>query len=297
MAGSEVTAPRLAEVVAALSLATDVGLGQPMEHGLRSCLIATRLAEALELDPPQLEATYWVSLLAMAGCTGDSSEMAAIFGDDIEFRRGFYDIGSVTSAVPALPVLAGRVRRRRGAPGPRRGRAGGDAHGRGHGGLRGRLRDHRAVRGAPRAGCRRQHPAGAEVRALGREGGPTAPSPASRSQSRRGSSGSPGARRPTIGWAGCPRRPLGWSGTPEPPWTRTWWWSPFPATGDLRRAGGGLLGHSRRERAAALAAERARVRRRAGGARRLRRPQVAVVHRPLARGGSTWQRRPPGAPA
>jgi HD-GYP domain-containing protein (c-di-GMP phosphodiesterase class II) len=100
VAGSEVTAPRLAEVVAALSLATDVGLGQPMEHGLRSCLIATRLAEALELDPPQLEATYWVSLLAMAGCTGDSSEMAAIFGDDIEFRRGFYDMGPSPAAVP-----------------------------------------------------------------------------------------------------------------------------------------------------------------------------------------------------
>ena len=93
-------APRLVEVVAALSLATDLGLGQPMEHGLRSCLIATRLAETLELDAADREAIYWVGLLAMAGCTGDSSEMAEIFGDDIEFRRGMYDVGPAATDVP-----------------------------------------------------------------------------------------------------------------------------------------------------------------------------------------------------
>lgn len=36
---------RLAELIAALSLATDLGLGQPMEHVLRSCLISMRLGE------------------------------------------------------------------------------------------------------------------------------------------------------------------------------------------------------------------------------------------------------------
>ena len=41
---------RLAEVLAALSLATDLGMGQPMEHMLRQCLIALRLAERLGLD-------------------------------------------------------------------------------------------------------------------------------------------------------------------------------------------------------------------------------------------------------
>jgi hypothetical protein len=34
---------RLAELVAAFSLATDLGLGQPLEHALRSWLIAARL--------------------------------------------------------------------------------------------------------------------------------------------------------------------------------------------------------------------------------------------------------------
>jgi hypothetical protein len=35
---------RLAEVVGALSLATDVGMGAPLEIGLGTCLVATRLA-------------------------------------------------------------------------------------------------------------------------------------------------------------------------------------------------------------------------------------------------------------
>ena len=40
---------RLAELVAALSLGVDLGFGQPMEHVLRQCLIALRLAERVGL--------------------------------------------------------------------------------------------------------------------------------------------------------------------------------------------------------------------------------------------------------
>ncbi|MDX6696774.1 MAG: hypothetical protein QOE65_171 [Solirubrobacteraceae bacterium] len=86
--------------MAALSLATDLGLGQPVEHGLRSCLIATRLAERLDLDGPDCDSIYWVTLLAMVGCTADSSELGELFGDDIEFRRGMYDVGPSQLAMP-----------------------------------------------------------------------------------------------------------------------------------------------------------------------------------------------------
>ena len=41
---------RLAELVGALSLGIDLGFGQPMEHVLRQCLIALRLAERIGLD-------------------------------------------------------------------------------------------------------------------------------------------------------------------------------------------------------------------------------------------------------
>jgi HD-GYP domain-containing protein (c-di-GMP phosphodiesterase class II) len=80
-------------VVAAFSLATDLGLGQPMEHGLRYSLIATRLAGALGLDARERETIYWVTLLAMVGCTADSAEIREVFGDDIALRQGMYDVG------------------------------------------------------------------------------------------------------------------------------------------------------------------------------------------------------------
>jgi HD-GYP domain-containing protein (c-di-GMP phosphodiesterase class II) len=86
-------APRLVEVVAAFSLATDIGLGQPMEHGLRSCLIATRLAERLDVGEDVCAAIYWVTLLAMVGCTAESREIAELFGDDVALRHGVYDVG------------------------------------------------------------------------------------------------------------------------------------------------------------------------------------------------------------
>ena len=86
-------APRLAEVVAAFSLAADLGLGQPMEHTLRSCLIATRIADALDLVRREQDSTYWVTLLAMVGCTANSYEMRALFGDDISLRAGMYGLG------------------------------------------------------------------------------------------------------------------------------------------------------------------------------------------------------------
>ena len=43
-------AVRLAELIAMISLGTDLGMGQPMEHVMRQSLIALRLAERLGLD-------------------------------------------------------------------------------------------------------------------------------------------------------------------------------------------------------------------------------------------------------
>jgi hypothetical protein len=40
----------LAELVAAFSLATDLGLGQPMEHVLRSWAIAARLGDHVGVE-------------------------------------------------------------------------------------------------------------------------------------------------------------------------------------------------------------------------------------------------------
>jgi len=42
---------RAAEMIAALCLATDLGMGLPFEHGLHSTLVAMRIADRLGVDP------------------------------------------------------------------------------------------------------------------------------------------------------------------------------------------------------------------------------------------------------
>lgn len=83
---------RLAELLAAMSLATDLGLGQPMEHILRSSRIAARVGEEMGFDAQTRADTYYLSLIAWVGCTADSHEMAAWFGDDLRFRADTYDV-------------------------------------------------------------------------------------------------------------------------------------------------------------------------------------------------------------
>ena len=83
---------RLSELVAAISLSSDLGLGQPMEHVLRACLIALRLADLVGMDEAEEAEVYWVTLLATV-CTGESFELVQMFGDDIAFRSGMYHVG------------------------------------------------------------------------------------------------------------------------------------------------------------------------------------------------------------
>ena len=66
--GTETSQVRLAELVAALSLGVDLGFGQPMEHVLRQCLIALRLAERVGLDDDERSVVYYTALLVNVGC-------------------------------------------------------------------------------------------------------------------------------------------------------------------------------------------------------------------------------------
>ena len=82
---------RLAEVLAALSLATDAGNGFPLEKSLRNAVIAVRLGERLDLDAKVLSDVYYVALLRSIGCTAFAHETAALLGgDDLAFR-GVYE--------------------------------------------------------------------------------------------------------------------------------------------------------------------------------------------------------------
>lgn len=70
-----------AELIATLCLATDLGVGLPLEHGLHSTLVAMRLAERVGVDADTTAQTYYGCLLFHAGCTA-GAEMAAELFDD-----------------------------------------------------------------------------------------------------------------------------------------------------------------------------------------------------------------------
>ena len=62
-----------------------------MEHVLRQCLIALRLAERLGLDDEERSVVYYTALLVNVGCHADAHEQAKWFGDDIELKALKYD--------------------------------------------------------------------------------------------------------------------------------------------------------------------------------------------------------------
>src|SRR5437763_8740097 len=81
---------RAAELVGALSLATDLGTGQPLEHAVRSAVLAVRLGELAGASAEELADTYYVALLHASGCTSNGHEAGQLFGDDISHRAAFY---------------------------------------------------------------------------------------------------------------------------------------------------------------------------------------------------------------
>src|SRR6202521_4808658 len=106
---------RRAEIVACLSLATDLAMGQGVGHGLKSCLLGVRLGRALGLPGEELREIYYHSLLRFVGCNAESYALAALFGDEIDFRREF----------ALIDAGDGRTILRTGPPSPAGGAGGG----------------------------------------------------------------------------------------------------------------------------------------------------------------------------
>ncbi|MGH3994991.1 MAG: HD domain-containing phosphohydrolase, partial [Pseudonocardiaceae bacterium] len=104
---------RLTELVAALSLATDLGTGQPIEHALRTCTLSTSLAGELGLDAASTADIYHVALLRFLGCTADAPETALLAGgDNIAFLSAMASVimGSTGETVATLVRSVGRGR-------------------------------------------------------------------------------------------------------------------------------------------------------------------------------------------
>ena len=96
---------RLAELLGALSLGTDLGMGQPMEHVLRQCLIALHLAERVGLDESEQFVVYYTSMLAWVGCHVDAYEQAKWFGDDLALKADFRRVDFSSPGVQRLFIL------------------------------------------------------------------------------------------------------------------------------------------------------------------------------------------------
>ena len=97
---------RLAELMAAISLATDLGMDQPMEQALRTCLIAVSLGNRLGLTGEELSEVYYVALLRFLGCTADAHESAAMVGgDEIATRAAIAPVLGGTPSEFAIQVM------------------------------------------------------------------------------------------------------------------------------------------------------------------------------------------------
>ncbi len=111
---------RVTELLASLSLATDLGTGQPLGHGLRTSLIAVAAARELGCRPEQVRHVQQVALIRFLGCTSDSDDTARMAGgDDLAFMTAFAPahsgskreaLGAITRSVGVGQPLARRAR-------------------------------------------------------------------------------------------------------------------------------------------------------------------------------------------
>src|SRR6201993_2085736 len=92
---------RAAELVGALSPAPDLGPGQPLEHALRTAVLAVRLGELAGASTEELADTYYVALLHGSGCTSNGHEAIQVYDDDIAHRAAFFLI-DVTNPAEVL---------------------------------------------------------------------------------------------------------------------------------------------------------------------------------------------------
>ncbi len=73
---------RLADVLAPMSFGLDLAQGQPEGHAVRTCMIAARIGEELDLHPDDRCALFYAALLKDLGGTSIAGRMCELFGAD-----------------------------------------------------------------------------------------------------------------------------------------------------------------------------------------------------------------------
>jgi HD-GYP domain-containing protein (c-di-GMP phosphodiesterase class II) len=88
---------RMAELLAALSLVADLGMGHAPEEAVSACFLASRLARRLGLGTSEIRDVYYTTLLRFTGCTAYAHEEAQFSaGEDVAMRAAgaYRDFGN-----------------------------------------------------------------------------------------------------------------------------------------------------------------------------------------------------------
>src|SRR5579859_3899888 len=72
---------RLAELLAAFSVVTDLGSWRMPETAMQACLLATRLAQRMDMSANDVSDVYYTTLLRSVGCTAYAHEEAVLLDD------------------------------------------------------------------------------------------------------------------------------------------------------------------------------------------------------------------------
>jgi HD-GYP domain-containing protein (c-di-GMP phosphodiesterase class II)/DNA-binding CsgD family transcriptional regulator len=97
---------RRAELLAALSLAADLGMGQPLENAQRTAILAVALGRAAGVAPRDLKDAYYLAFLRYVGCTADAPIAADVFGGDEIAARGWLALADWGKPTDVMGVLA-----------------------------------------------------------------------------------------------------------------------------------------------------------------------------------------------
>ncbi|MPZ48851.1 MAG: HD domain-containing protein [Dehalococcoidia bacterium] len=103
-------AVRMAELMGAFSIASDLAFGYQLEDSIRSCYVAMRLAEAMKLPEAEQRTVFYTALLKDAGCTCYTSQLASFWAmDEIQARKDVLVYGEGASALAYIAWVRNNV--------------------------------------------------------------------------------------------------------------------------------------------------------------------------------------------
>src|SRR5918996_597036 len=96
---------RLADLLAALSVSTDLAMGQAPEKAIRACIVATGIARHMNLPEPVVADAYYTTMLKHLGCTATLHEELHLLGPDEAGMRPVAERTDVTSSREMLGLM------------------------------------------------------------------------------------------------------------------------------------------------------------------------------------------------